>query len=117
MPLHLSCIFHVNALWSEISLTVQADARFISIHDKKKTGLSEEKHIHLCMKYRRVTHLIANTFLSVTSCNPLQGLNPLPGTLDLGFGEDIGLGLLNRCLSKSPNPWLWTMLETRIISG
>ena len=84
------------------------------IHVKPSRGRAHS-FVHEVQK--RVNHLIENTFLSVTSCNPLQGLNPLPGRLDLGFGEDIGLGLLNRCLSKSPNPWLWTMLDTRIISG
>ena len=49
-------------------------------------------------------------------CSPFQGLNPLPERLDLGFGEDIGLGLLNRCLSKSLNPGLWAEFDTRIIS-
>ena len=95
---------------------LQEDMWFIFINDKGQDS-QRKKHIHLCMKYRRVTNLIANIFCSVTSCSPLQGLNPLPGRLALGFGEDIGLGLLNRCLSKSPNPWLCTMLDTRIISG
>jgi hypothetical protein len=70
-------------------------------------------------KYKYLNHLTANKYFVqvTTSCTPFQGLKPLLGILDLGFGEDIGLGLLNRCLSKSPNPWLLTRLDTRIISG
>jgi hypothetical protein len=117
MPVYLSCTFHTNSLWLWNIIASYKKICGSSLSIIMARTPRGKKHIHLWMKYRRVTHLIANILWSVTSCSPLQGLNPLPGKLALGFGEDIGLGLLNRCLSKSPNPWLWTVLDTRIISG
>lgn len=48
---------------------------------------------------------------------PFQPPNPAPGTLDIRFGEAIGLGLRFRNLSKSVNPWLDIIPETRKISA
>lgn len=48
---------------------------------------------------------------------PFQPPSPVPPTFDIRFEEAIGLGLLCRSLSKSPNPWLGIIPETRNISA
>jgi hypothetical protein len=47
---------------------------------------------------------------------PFQPPKPVPPTLEIRFEEAIGLGLLCRSLSKSPNPWLDIIPDTRKIS-
>ena len=83
---------------------------FFLEHESAKEDLLGCMHILFLPKQINTCHMYTSW------CSPFQGLNPLPERLDLGFGEDIGLGLLNRCLSKSLNPGLWAEFDTRIIS-
>ena len=48
--------------------------------------------------------------------SPFQPLNHARVTFDIRFAEPIGLGLLCRYLSSSPNPWFGSIPETLKIS-
>lgn len=48
---------------------------------------------------------------------PFQPPSPVLDTLDIRLEEAIGLGLLCRSLSKSPNPWLDIIPDTLNISA
>lgn len=55
--------------------------------------------------------------MATSGGRPFQPPNPAPGTLDIRFGEAIGLGLRCRNLSKSVNPWLGVIPVIRKISA